>query len=794
VVPSKTEGSESDAADTVSPAEPPTVEQETAAVPDEPVVTEQEAAPEETSQQEAAEAPVEATASEESPQEAAVDSAASTEVEVAASADTPAEEQAAPASTEEASTTPEEEPTAGERPQFAGLGSAVIKPPPGYDPTNPTTWRRPAEPAAPKDKEKPSTTGRRRRVASPGGGGQGRNRGRSRSGNSYRDNMQGKSRKRATGAKGSGTVAMKAEKRKVRIDNTISVGQLAHEMQIKATVVIRHLMELGTMVTVNEMLDMDTASLIASEFGYEVENIGFQEEVILGQNAEVDDEEGQESRPPVVTIMGHVDHGKTTLLDAIRETKVAAGEAGGITQHIGAYQVVIRDQSITFLDTPGHAAFTAMRARGASLTDVVVLVVAADDGVQDQTAEAISHAKAAGVPIIVAVNKMDRPGVSAEPIMTRLSDYELVPEAWGGETQFVQISALKREGLDELLESILLQTELLELTANSERPAEGIVIEAKMERGKGTVVTALVQRGTLKQGDNLVIGTAYGRVRAMVDFQGKKIKVAPPSTPVELFGLNGLPQVGDSVIAVASEKDARVVSGHRSQARREEQFGSSRRRTAEDLFQVAAMAHLEYLHVVLKADVQGSVEAVRYALEAVEIEGTELRILHAGVGNINESDVNLIAANGGLLLGFNVRIDAKARKTAESVGLKPEIYKVIYDIIDRVTKFMKGLKEPEFEEVHRGSVEVRAIFKISRIGTVAGSFVTDGRVMRNDSVRVHRGGKQIWSGPISTLKRFKDDVKEVAAGYECGIALDGFNELEEGDILEAFSMEEVDIG
>jgi translation initiation factor IF-2 len=675
--------------------------------------------------------------------------------------------------------------------RFVGLGSAVIKPPPGYDPTNPTTWRRPAEPvSAPAAPKKDKTRGRRR-VAQTGdhrGGGKGGGSRRGGGGNQ----MHRKMRRRVSGPKGAGTVAMKAEKRKVRIDNVISVGQLAHEMQLKASVIIRSLMEMGSMVTVNEMLDMDTAMLVASEFGYEIENVGFQEDSILQHVAVEEDDEGQVVRPPVVTIMGHVDHGKTTLLDAIRAAKVADGEAGGITQHIGAYQVECQGKPIAFLDTPGHAAFTSMRARGAQVTDIVILVVAADDGVKEQTIEALNHAKAAGVPIIVAINKMDKAGANPDNLKTQLSEHELIPEDWGGDTQFVPVSALKREGLDDILDAILIQTEMLELTANPDRPAEGIVIEAKVERGKGTVISVLVQKGTLKQGENIVVGTAFGRVRSMYDHKKKVITAAPPSTPVELFGISGLPEVGDTVRVVASEKDARTIAEHRGKAKKEAQFRNTQRRTAEDLFQAAARSQLSFCHVVLKADVQGSVEAVKYALKGIEVEGTELQILHAAVGNITESDVILAAANQALLIGFNVKVDAQARKNAENHGVAPELYKVIYDILDRVERTMMGLLEPEFEEVRRGTVEVREIFKISRVGTIAGCYVQDGRVHRNDIVRLIRGKKQLWEGKIGTLKRFKDDVKEVAGGYECGVGLDGFNEIEEGDILEIYALEEIE--
>jgi translation initiation factor IF-2 len=698
-------------------------------------------------------------------------------------------------------------PAAPEGPRFVGLGSAVVRPPPGYDPSNPAAWRRRVEAeAAPPPPDADGGASRRRRVASGGAGRPGRGagagvtvdsgrpgqlRGRANPAALAGDMMQKRRRPLKKRSGGGSTVAMKAEKRKVRVDNVISVGQLAHEMGLKATVVIRTLMELGTMVTVNEMLDLDTATLVANEFDYEVENVGFQEEKLLQHFAVDGDDEDGERRPPVVTIMGHVDHGKTTLLDTIRKSRVAAGEAGGITQHIGAYQVERGDQIVTFLDTPGHAAFSAMRARGAQVTDIVVLVVAADDGVQPQTLEAISHAKAAGVPIIVAVNKMDKAGVTAEPIMQALSQHGLLAEQWGGDVQFVPVSALKSQGIDELIESILVQTELLELTAPIDRPAEGIVIEAKVERGRGPVASVLVQRGTLNQGDTVVLGSAFGKVRAMVDHRGKRMKSAGPSTPVEIFGISDVPSVGDMMTVVKSEKDARVVAEHRAEQKREAQFRQHSRRNVDDLFAAASATQSELLYVVLKADVQGSVEALRSALEAIEVDGSSLRILHAGVGNISESDVNLVTANRGLLLGFNVKVDANARKVAEENGVEAELFSVIYDLLDRVKAAMKGLVAPDYEEVRKGSAEVRATFKISRIGTVAGCYILDGKIARSNKARVLRKNKEVWSGPIAGLKRFKDDVREVSAGYECGIVLDGFNEFEDGDVIEAYALEQV---
>lgn len=778
-----------EAAPEEAPIEEPTVEAVPEVVVEEPVVEEiaVETAPVEAPVVEAPPEVVEEVPVEEPP---TPEETVSVESEVV-----PEDVQAAPVEPEpveeapveaEVQPAPEAVESEEEQTRFVGLGSAVIKPPPGYDPTNPTTWRRPVEaPSAPTVKKEKARG--RRRVAQTadarGGRGAGRRGG--------KDRMQNKMRRRVAGPKGAGTVAMKAEKRKVRIDNLISVGQLAHEMQLKASVIIRSLMEMGSMVTVNEMLDMDTATLVAGEFGYEVENVGFQEETILQHVEDKETDENQQQRPPVVTIMGHVDHGKTTLLDAIRSAKVAAGEAGGITQHIGAYQVECQGKLVSFLDTPGHAAFTSMRARGAQVTDIVILVVAADDGVKEQTVEALNHAKAAGVPIIVAVNKMDKVGANPDNLKTQLSEHALIPEDWGGDTQYVPVSALKQEGLDDLLDAVLIQTEMLELTANPDRPAEGIVIEAKVERGKGTVISVLIQKGTLKQGDNIVVGTAFGRVRSMYDHTKKVVKTAPPSTPVELFGITGLPEVGDTVSVVASEKDGRVIADHRAKAKKEANFRNTQRRTAEDLFQAAARSQLSFCHVVLKADVQGSLEAVKYALQAIQVDGTELQILHAAVGNINESDVILAAANQGLLIGFNVKVDAQARKNAEGHGVEPELYKVIYDIIDRVERTMKGLLEPEFEEVRRGTVEVREIFKISRVGTIGGCYVQDGRVHRNDIVRVIRGKKQLWEGKIGTLKRFKDDVKEVNGGYECGVGLEGFNDIEEGDILEIYALEEI---
>ena len=744
--------------------------------------------------------PVQAAAVEGAPVEEASAAAEPIEAAVAAAAEPAVETVAAAAPVQEAAPVPPVK-TSPTEPRFAGLGKAVVMPPPGYDPSNPSAFRRHIDaqrpaPGTPPAGHTDAPRGRRRvaagvgapATASPADRGRPNRRPKRRDVHKPGTGWPKKRRRSSSGPK-KASPAPKAQKRRIRIDNTISVAQLSHELGVKAGVVIKYLISLEMMVTLNEMLDMETAGLVAAEFDYEVVNAGFQEADYLQHIEEEEAEEEElETRPPVITVMGHVDHGKTTLLDAIRKTKIAKGEAGGITQHIGAYQVDVDGQSLTFIDTPGHAAFSAMRARGASITDIVVLVVAADDGVQPQTIEAINHAKAADVPIIVAVNKMDKEGVNPDTVKNRLGEFELIPEEWGGETLFVPVSALKGEGIDELLENIILQAEVLDLGANPDRAAEGVVIEAKMERGRGPVATVLVQTGTLKQGDFVVLGGAYGRVRAMSDHRGKKVKVAGPSMPVEVVGLSDLPGVGDSLLVARSDKDARAVAEYRVNEKRSNAMSSTRRRTAEDLFAAVERGELKTVNVVIKADVQGSLEALRNAVEALDVVGTEVRVLHAGVGNISESDVHLLAADEGLLIGFNVKVDPRARRTADEVGVKPELYKVIYAVLDRVEGALKGMLEPEYEEEHRGSAEVRATFQISKIGTIAGCLVQEGKIGRHNGARVFRNGKEIWKGDVSTLKRFKDDVKEVGNGYECGIALDGFNAIEVGDIIQTFAL------
>jgi translation initiation factor IF-2 len=690
-------------------------------------------------------------------------------------------------------------------PQLPGLGPAVVSPPPGYDPTNPQAYRRhidaqkAAAAAAPAAAATPAPGAfRGRRRVEPGGTrpdparrAQPRVRGR-RNRNVSPGQRPNRRRKRRAGPKAPSPLPA-AHKRRVKVHNNITVGDLAQQMGVKATLIIKHLMADGMMVTVNEVLDLDTTTLIASEFDYTVENVGFQEDAFL-QHVEGEEEEEQgEHRAPVVTVMGHVDHGKTTLLDAIRKADVVDGEAGGITQHIGAYQVEWGENSLTFLDTPGHAAFTAMRARGADITDIVVLVVAADDGVQPQTVEAINHAVAAGVPIVVAVNKCDKDGVNPDAIRTRLSEtFDLTPEEWGGETLFANVSALKGEGIDDLIEMILLQAEMLDLTANADRHAEGVVIESKMERGRGAVATLLVQAGTLKRGDHVVIGAVHGRVRAMINYAGKTIKEAPPSTPVEVFGLSELPMVGDPVNVVKNEKNARKLADHRGLILREASMKNTRRRTAEDLFAAASKGETETLHLVLKCDVGGTLQALLAAVQAIEIEGTEIRLLHAAVGPITESDVNLVAANGGLLVGFNVKYGANGRKAADEAGVDAQMFDVIYHALDHIEARMKGMLAPTFEERHVGTAEVRAVFDISRTGRIAGCYIVDGKVVRGGVVKVKRDNELVHSGKVSGLKRFKDDVREVGTGFECGISIENYDVVQVGDVLETFELVQVE--
>jgi translation initiation factor IF-2 len=579
---------------------------------------------------------------------------------------------------------------------------------------------------------------------------------------------------------------------KITFSESLTVAELAKKLYREPSEIIKKLFMLGVMATINQDLDKDAIELIASDYGVEVE----EEIKIDATDLEVyfteDDEASLIERPSVVTIMGHVDHGKTTLLDSIRNTKVTAGEAGGITQHIGAYQVEENGKKITFLDTPGHAAFTTMRARGAKITDITILVVAADDGVKPQTVEALNHAKAANVPIIVAVNKMDKPTANPDRVMQELTEYGLVPEAWGGETIFVPISALTGEGLDSLLEMILLVGEVEEYKANPNRNAIGTVIEAQLDKGRGSVATLLVQNGTLKIGDPIVVGNTYGRVRAMVNDLGRRVKEAGPSAPVEITGLNDVPQAGDRFVVFDDEKTARQVGEIRSSQAVQAQRSEKARVSLDTLFEHMKQGEMKDLNLIIKADVQGSVEALAAALQKLDVEGVNVRIIHTGVGAINESDITLAAASNGIVIGFNVRPDNNAKRAADSEKVDIRLHRIIYKVIEEIESAMKGMLDPVYAEKVIGQAEVRQTFKVSKIGTIAGSYITDGKITRDSGVRLIRDGVVIFEGQIDALKRFKDDAKEVSAGYECGITIKNFNDVKEGDIVEAYIMEEVE--
>ncbi|WP_417900524.1 translation initiation factor IF-2 [Bacillus haimaensis] len=579
---------------------------------------------------------------------------------------------------------------------------------------------------------------------------------------------------------------------KITFTGSLTVGELANKLNKEPSEIIKKLLMLGVMATINQDLDKDAIELVAGEFNVEVEEeIIFEVTDFEGYETE-DKEEVLEERPPVVTIMGHVDHGKTTLLDSIRNTKVTAGEAGGITQHIGAYQVVVEGKKITFLDTPGHAAFTTMRARGAQVTDITILVVAADDGVMPQTVEAINHAKAAEVPIIVAVNKMDKEGANPERVMQELTEHGLVSEAWGGDTIFVPLSALSGEGIDTLLEMILLVSEVEEFKANPKRAASGTVIEAQLDKGRGSVATLLVQKGTLKVGDPIVVGNTFGRVRAMVNDLGRRVKEAGPSTPVEITGLNDVPQAGDNFMVFADEKKARNVGEARAQKQLQEQRSEKTRVTLDDLFEQIKQGEMKEINIIVKADVQGSVEAMAASLQKIEVEGAKVKIIHTGVGAITESDIILASASNAIVIGFNVRPDAGAKRTADVEKVDIRLHRIIYKAIEEIEAAMKGMLDPEFEEKVIGQVEVRQTFKVSKVGTIAGAYVTEGKITRDSSIRLIRDGIVIFEGELDTLKRFKDDVKEVATNYECGVTIKNFNDIKEGDIIEAYVMQEIE--
>ncbi len=574
----------------------------------------------------------------------------------------------------------------------------------------------------------------------------------------------------------------------------IVVSELATLLKRPATEVIRKLIELGVMAAVNQSIDSDTAALVASELGYEVEFAAPpapEYDSPFDIPVEPDDPKDLQPRPPVVTVMGHVDHGKTSLLDAIRHTKVTAGEAGGITQHIGAYQVEVMGEQITFLDTPGHEAFTSMRARGAKATDIAILVVAADDGVMPQTIEAINHAKAAEVPIIVAINKIDRPQANPDRVKQQLTEYGLIPEEWGGDTICVNVSAKQLIGVDDLLTSILTLAEMMELKANPNKPARGLVIESKIDKGRGPVATVLVHEGTLHVGDAILAGMAYGRIRAMHNDQGRRVKKAGPSAPVEVIGLSQVPEAGEPFMVLEDEKEARRYAELMQSKKRQSELQTAPRASLDELFSQIQQGRVKELRIIVKADVQGSIEALSQSLVKLSNEEVEVKIIHAAVGAVNESDILLATASDAIIVGFNVRPDANVRKLAEQQKVDIRLYRVIYDAIEDVEKAIKGLLAPVYKEVVLGQAEVRQIFKVSRVGTIAGSYVTDGKIVRAVRARLIRNGIIVHESRIESLKRFKDDVREVAAGYECGIGLEGFNDIKEGDIIEVFAMEEV---
>ncbi len=580
---------------------------------------------------------------------------------------------------------------------------------------------------------------------------------------------------------------------KITYTEGITVGELADKLGVDSSEIIKKLFLLGIMANINQSLDVEALELVASDYGVEIE-----EEVVVDDNNlsiyfdDIEEDENATVRPAVVTIMGHVDHGKTTLLDSIRHTRVTEGEAGGITQHIGAYQIENNGKKITFLDTPGHAAFTTMRARGAQVTDITILVVAADDGVMPQTIEAINHAKEADVPIIVAVNKIDKPTANPDRVMQELTEYNLIPEDWGGDTIFVPLSALSGEGIDDLLEMLILVSEVQELKANANKPAVGTVIEAELDKSRGPAASLLVQNGTLHVGDALVVGNTHGKVRAMVNDLGKRIKSAGPSTPVEITGLNDVPQAGDRFVVFKDEKKARRIGEAREQESILQQRQESKNVSLDNLFEQMKQGEMKDLNVIIKGDVQGSVEALAASLMKIDVEGVNVRIIHTATGAINESDVTLANASNGIIIGFNVRPDAGAKRAADAENVDMRLHRVIYNVIEEIEAAMKGMLDPEFEEKVIGQAEVRQTFKVSKVGTIAGSYVTEGKITRDSSVRIIRDGVVLFEGELDTLKRFKDDAKEVAQGYECGITIAKFNDIKEGDIIEAFVMVEVE--
>lgn len=661
--------------------------------------------------------------------------------------------------------------------------------------------QRPSSPAArPQTQNRGTGTPTRDASRSEGAGQGGANKNRSNNNGSRRfdDNKGGNYRNNRGGKNNRGKAQYQARE---KIDNTpkkiivrgvTTVGESAKLLHKDASEVIKKLITMGVMATINQELDVETVLLLAAEFGVEVEVKIAVEDDRFETLEEVDEETDLKPRPPVVTIMGHVDHGKTTLLDAIRSTNVTGGEAGGITQHIGAYQVEINNKKITFLDTPGHEAFTAMRARGAQVTDITIIVVAADDGVMPQTVEAISHAKAAELPIIVAVNKIDKPGADPDKVKQELTEYGLVPEEWGGDTIFVNVSAKQRTGLEDLLEMILLVAEMNEYKANPDKRARATVIEAELDKGRGPVARVLVQHGTLRVGDAFVAGNCFGRIRAMVNDKGRRLKEAGPSTPIEITGLTEVPKAGDPFMVFEDERKARSIADKRAITQRQSEMGSNVRVTLDDLFQHIKDGEIKGLNVIIKGDVQGTVEALKSSLEKIEVEGVRVKILHSGAGAITESDIILAAASSAIVIGYNVRPDHQAAQTAEQEKVDIRLHRVIYNVIEEIEQAMKGMLDPIYKETIIGHAEVRNVFTITKVGTVCGCMVTSGKITRNAEIRLIRNSIVVHEGKIDSLKRFKDDAKEVAQGYECGITLDSYNDVKEFDVIEAFIMETVE--
>lgn len=579
----------------------------------------------------------------------------------------------------------------------------------------------------------------------------------------------------------------KAEKRIVEMGETITVQELANQLKVKTGDVLKKLMMMGQMVTINQPIDIDTATLLAGEYQYEVKNISFDEETLIGRGQDTEAE--LQPRPPVVTVMGHVDHGKTSLLDAIRQANVAAGEAGGITQHIGAYTVEQNGKLITFIDTPGHEAFTTMRARGANVTDIVILVVAADDGVMPQTREALAHAKAAGVPIVVAVNKMDKPGANPDKVKQALAELDLLAEDWGGQTMFVPVSAIKKTNIDKLLEAVLLQSEVMELKANAKVRASGTVLEARLDRGRGPVASVLVKRGTLRVGDAIVAGSLKGRIKAMVDYQGRMIKEVTPGMAAEVLGFEAVPNGGDAFDVMKSETDAEVLTTHRTMAQKAKAQVTQTRVSLDDLFSKIQQGAVKELNIILKADAFGSVEAIRDSLQKLSNDQVKVKVIHTGIGGVTESDVLLAAASKAVILGFNVRPETKARQLAESEHIEVKSYSIIYELIDDVKNSMVGLLDKKKIEKFLGRAEVRQTFSVPKLGTIAGCFVVDGKIIRNANARLLRDSRVIFEGKLGSLRRFKDDAREVAQGFECGMGFENYNDIKVGDLIEVYEVE-----